>query len=235
MPRLVTIDQLLTHRSGYFVPASGPLSGAYQPPETTFDQLIQQGPVFCPGEGWMYSNVAYQLLGRILEAVSGVSYAQLLSQSILEPLKLRQTHVLMPNQADEAMVQGHHGGQAVGFVDYASAYAAAPVSSTASDLVNYWHGLFTGKLVSPASLQRMMKPAFAMFGNDQMGYGAGLQVGNIKDGPGVLVMHSGGITGFASTVAWLPEHQLFVAVMVNERQVPAEAALWALVRSLVDR
>ena len=37
-------------------------------------------------------------------------------------------------------------------------------------------------------------------------------------------MHFGGITVFATTVAWMPESGLFVTVLVNERQVPGEAA-----------
>ena len=229
----VTIDHLLTHRSGYVVPAQGPLSGAYQTPESTFEALLKTGSSFCPGQGWMYSNVGYQLLGRILETVSGKTYVDLLSEKILIPLGLEDTHVLLPSQPDQQMVRGHHGGQRVGDVDYATPFAAAPVSSTAVDLIRYWHGLLTGSLINADSLNRMVTPAFSMFGDPRMRYGAGMQVAQIDDGPGAMLMHSGGITGFSATVAWLPEHQLFVAVMVNERQVPAEAALWALVRGLI--
>jgi CubicO group peptidase (beta-lactamase class C family) len=92
--------------------------------------------------------------------------------------------------------------------------------------------LIAGELISSESLERMVDPAWPMFGDSRMRYGAGAQVSEIVDGPGTMVLHSGGIAGFSSTLAWLPERELFVAVMVNERQIPAEAALWALVRSL---
>lgn len=227
----VTIDHLLSHRSGYVVPANGPLSGPYRPPEENFEALAELGSTFCPGQGWMYSNVAYQLLGRILEAVSQREYGDLLTERIIKPLSLNNTHILRPNQPDPAMVMGHQAGKAIDPLDYATPFAAAPVSSSAADLLRYWHGLLSGALVNDDALKRMSQPAFAMFDNAQMGYGAGMQVANVP-GPGAMLMHSGGISGFSATVAWLPEHQLMVAVMANERQVPAEAALWALVQGL---
>jgi D-alanyl-D-alanine carboxypeptidase len=229
---LVTIEHLLTHRSGYVVPAGGPLTGGYRPPETEFERLREHGAAFCPGEGWAYSNVAYQLLGRILERVSGQSYAALLKSRILEPLELRNTWVLEASTHDPALVPGHSAGQAVEPVNYATPFAAAPVTTDAQDLVRYWRALIEGRLVSAASLARMIDPAWPMFGNPQMRYGSGVQVAEIPDGPGTLVLHSGGIVGFSATVAWVPERELFVAVLSNDRQVPAEAALWALIQSL---
>lgn len=228
----VSIEHLLTHRSGYFVLADGPLSGPYRAPEAEFEKLKSLGLAFCPGQGWAYSNVGYQLLGRILEAVNQLDYATLVTQRIIEPLSLEHTHVLVPGVPDQRMVRGHQGGQAVEPVDYASAFSAAPVSSTAGDLLRYWQALLSGQLISKASLERMVNPAWPMFGNLEMRYGAGIQVAEITEGPGQMLMHSGGITGFSATVAWLADHDLWVAVMANERQVPAEAALWALVRAL---
>lgn len=227
----VTIEHLLTHRSGYFLPADGPLSGPYQAPEKDFEKLQEIGLAFCPGHGWAYSNIAYQLLGRIIEQVSRQSYADRLRTEILEPLSLIDTQVLMPNTPDPLMVQGHQGGEPVGPVDYASAFAAAPVSSTAPDLLRYWQALLSGALISEASLETMIGQAWPMFGNPQMRYGAGIQVAEVP-GPGAMLMHSGGITGFSATVAWLADHDVWVAVMTNEKDVPAEAAMWALVQAL---
>jgi len=227
----VTIEHLLTHRSGYFIPADGPLSGPYQAPEKAFEKLQKSELAFCPGQGWAYSNVAYQLLGRIIEGVSGQSYADQLHTEIIEPLALTNTKVLRPNTADPLLVQGHHAGQPVGPVDYASAFAAAPVVSTAPDLLRYWRALLGNELVSQASLERMIDPAWPMFGDPQMRYGAGIQVAEVP-GPGLMLMHSGGITGFSATVAWLLDHDVWVAVMTNEKQVPAEAAMWALAQAL---
>ncbi|GGE40527.1 hypothetical protein GCM10011367_13790 [Marinicauda pacifica] len=62
-------------------------------------------------------------------------------------------------------------------------------------------------------------------------YGRGIQLTGGIDATGPMLMHSGGITGFRAAVAYLAEDDIFVAVMVNDSTVPAEAALWALVRA----
>lgn len=228
---LVTLDHLLTHTSGYFLPASSPLSGPYMPPEDDFARLRDTGPVFCPGTNWAYSNVGYQLLGRITEAVDGRSYAASLQARILTPLGLDATHVLQADTPDPMMVAGHVGGEPVGPVDYAPPFAAGPVSSTAGDLVRYWSALLAARVTSPAALGQMTETLYPMFGQANAAYGRGIQVSRI-DGPGLLVHHSGGVTGFTAGVAWLAEDDLVIAAMTNDRNVPAEAAIWSLTRAL---
>lgn len=66
---LVTIDHLLSHRSGYYLEGAEPLSGPYRAPEHDFARLAEEGARFCPGTNWAYSNVGYALLGRIIEQV----------------------------------------------------------------------------------------------------------------------------------------------------------------------
>ncbi len=230
---LVTLDQLLTHTSGYFLPATAPLGGPYTPPERDFERLRDTGPVFCPGTNWAYSNVGYQLLGRVIEAVDGRRYGDSLQARILEPLGLDATHVLQAGTPDPVMVTGHTGGEPVGPVDYATPFAAGPVSSTAGDLVRYWSALLAARITSTAALTRMTQTLYPMFGQANAAYGRGLQVSQVE-GPGLLVHHSGGVTGFTAGVAWLAEDDLVIAAMTNDRDVPAEAAIWSLTRALRD-
>ena len=50
-----------------------------------------------PGEEYSYSNIGYDILAMICEAVSGKSYAKLVDEYLLDPLDLRassiETHV----------------------------------------------------------------------------------------------------------------------------------------------
>lgn len=229
----VTLDHLLTHTSGYFLPASAPLGGPYTPPESDFQRLRETGPVFCPGTNWAYSNVGYQLLGRVIEAVDERRYAASLQARILTPLGLDATHVLQADTPDPVMVAGHVGGEPVGPVDYATPFAAGPVSSTAGDLVRYWSALLSARITSPEALGQMTQTLYPMFGQASSAYGRGIQVSQI-DGPGLLVHHSGGVTGFTAGVAWLAEDDLVIAAMTNDSSVPAEAAIWSLARALRD-
>jgi len=50
-------------------------------------------PSFAPGRGWEYSNTGYQILGLVIEAVTGRSYADELERRFFGPLDLENTHL----------------------------------------------------------------------------------------------------------------------------------------------
>jgi CubicO group peptidase (beta-lactamase class C family) len=92
--RKVTVEHLLTHRSGIgsfwnenFMATAGSLRtiddyiGLFQ-----YDSLL-----FDPGTSQAYSNGGYLLLGAIIEKVSGQSYHEYLRTHIFEPAGMRNT------------------------------------------------------------------------------------------------------------------------------------------------
>jgi D-alanyl-D-alanine carboxypeptidase len=100
----ISIRQLLNHTSG--IPDYGGLRTYHEAvrssPTTpwSFEQFAAEtydrGLLFEPGTGWAYSNVGYMLLKRIVEEVSGDTYATLVSDRICRPLGLRRTLPLNP-------------------------------------------------------------------------------------------------------------------------------------------
>ena len=109
----ITIRQLLAHTAGVFdvsnsrIPenVSAPYAGQNYldyikesaPEHTfTFDELVgvvatNQLSYFPPGEGFHYSNTGCSLLGKIVERVSGLSYASFVEQRLLQPNDLEDT------------------------------------------------------------------------------------------------------------------------------------------------
>jgi D-alanyl-D-alanine carboxypeptidase len=63
-------------------------------------------------------------------------------------------------------------------------------------------------------------------------YGLGVQVYDVPDGPGLMLGHSGGITGFTSIVAYVGADDIYVSVTLNDQDAPAEAGLWRLIRTV---
>ena len=61
--------------------------------------LRKRHPVFPPNYKSTYSNIAFILLGFVLEKVTGKSYQDALSASILEPLGMHQTTVKKPKDS----------------------------------------------------------------------------------------------------------------------------------------
>ncbi len=108
--RDITIRDLLTHTSGlgYLFDNQTPLGKAYlalklDPHGSLADnvRLIASQPLyFQPGSGWFYSY-ADDVLGRLVEVVSGVHFAQFLSARLFVPLKMNATGFYVP-AADKA-------------------------------------------------------------------------------------------------------------------------------------
>ena len=62
-----------------------------------------------PGSEYAYSNVNYNLLGLIIEQVTGMPYAEYMNEEILKPLDLTNTYVGMP-EGEDAIVTGSRVG-----------------------------------------------------------------------------------------------------------------------------
>jgi CubicO group peptidase (beta-lactamase class C family) len=96
--RLITVDDLLTHRSGMAYPFSvvGPLSRAYlrlpvrQDPGTWLAELSALPLVHQPGERMTYSH-ATDVLGIILSRIEGKELHEVLTERIFEPLGMHDT------------------------------------------------------------------------------------------------------------------------------------------------
>ena len=103
---------------------------------------------------------------------------------------------------------GGRGGALVnaGFVHMTIPGGAGALYSTTEDLLKWERGLFGGKVLSAASLQKMTTP----FRDD---YAFGLMV-RTEQGRR-QISHSGGIQGFNTSMAWYPESQVVVIVLAN--------------------
>lgn len=107
----VTIRHLLTHSSGLPDPMPAMIGWMHYADELV-DQtaLIRQRlPQFSklqsdPGTKSAYTNLGYMVLGAVVEHVSGQSYAAYVTDNILQPLGMRHTGFLYPDQqqAEEA-------------------------------------------------------------------------------------------------------------------------------------
>lgn len=230
---LTTCDHLLRHTSGLVsfnaLPSWTP---DYRQPRVAIAMAAAKPPQFSPGSNFAYSNTGYAMLGVIIEDIDKRQLGEVFMERISRPLDLKNTSLRYPDD-EMPVVSGHIGGKPVDVPDqYATAFAAGGLASTAEDLVTFWHGLLSGQLVSPATVRAMFTDLAPMNQGGQTFYGCGVQFYDIPEGPGLMLGHSGGITGFTSIVAYLADDDLFVSVIFNDQKVPAEAGLWAVVRAV---
>ena len=124
--RQITIRHLLQHRGGWDRDQS--LDPMFQ--SVRFAELLQVPPPaepdhiirvmlgrkldFDPGQRYAYSNFGYCLLGRVIEAVTGISYEQYVRDQVLAPLGIRSMRVgktRLEDRCGPSEVQYHDPGQ----------------------------------------------------------------------------------------------------------------------------
>ena len=93
--RPITVLDLMTHTSGL------PDQGASGP--APFKSLAERVSVGAhvvllaqPGTKWIYSQIGYAALGRLIEVCSGNSYEEFLAQRLFQPLGMKDTYFFLP-------------------------------------------------------------------------------------------------------------------------------------------
>ena len=175
---------------------------------------------FQPGEKWSYSNSGYILLGYLIEKISGESYEKFVQENIFTPLGMKDSgydsnSAIIPHRA-AGYVPTPSGPLNAGYINMTVPLSAGALYSTTHDLLFWEQGLFGGKLLSAASLQKMTTP----FKSD---YAFGLGVRTVNGHK--VIDHGGGIEGFNTYLAYYPDKKVTVAVLGNlNGQTPQEIA-----------
>ncbi len=217
----ITLEHLLTHTSGIPSYTNSPL---WTPEVRRKDfsplELINffksDSLEFDPGTAWNYNNTGYFILGYIIEQVSGQSYASYLQDKIFTPLKLQNTLYandtrILKNRAIGYQKQDSEFAHAE-FLSMTQPYAAGSLMSTVEDLF-VWHvALHAGKILHPYSLKAALTN-FTLLNGEPSNYGYGFFFGNILGSP--TIEHSGGINGYLSQTLFLPQENIYIAILTN--------------------
>jgi CubicO group peptidase (beta-lactamase class C family) len=210
----ITIYHLLTHTSGIPSFTNFPEYEQFQRQPTTPEKLLaffRDKPLeFEPGSKWKYSNSGYEVLGYLIEKVTGETYQQFVDENIFKLLDMRDSgydsnSLVIPHHA-YGYTPGPHGVTVAGYVDMTVPYAAGGLYSTTRDLLKWERGLFGARVLKPSSFQKMITPF-----KDE--YGCGLSVTTVNGRK--RIEHGGGIQGFNSELAYWPGEQMSVIVLAN--------------------
>ena len=213
----ITVRQLLSHTSGFSTlqgnTSHTDATGGMDELASLVDQLATLTPAYGPGERWEYSNTNYQILGRLIEVVSGQEFQAYVAASILEPVGMPDSFVA-DGEVHESMATGHRPwfGTKRPLPDNSTDRATAPqggVVASASDLARYLQMMMNGEddVLSAKGKALMMRPASAV----SPSYGLGWFI----DSGDRTVWHSGSTPGVETLAAMLPAQQQAVVVLVN--------------------
>lgn len=105
----ITIEQLLHHTSGipFETVADIPQSGEDNALEETVRTLINKELSYKPGTEFSFATINYDVLGLIIEKVSGQSFEEFIKNNILEPLELTDTYLSRNEAMAHEMATGY--------------------------------------------------------------------------------------------------------------------------------
>jgi CubicO group peptidase (beta-lactamase class C family) len=90
----ITLRELLTHYSGLApdLDLQAPWSGR----DTAFAMAMAEEPINPPGSRFVYSDINFEVVGFIVEKVSGQSLADYAQKNVFTPLAMKHTRFLPP-------------------------------------------------------------------------------------------------------------------------------------------
>jgi D-alanyl-D-alanine carboxypeptidase len=246
----VTVETLLNHTSGvpnytsdaWFVARYFGLPTRTWEPSDLLD-VIRGSPLrFEPGARHEYSNSNYVLLGVVLEAVTEQSYRTLVGRLVREEGGFDRTYYLdypddarIANGYDESIFDvGRRNLTAFRESLETGAYAAGGILSTVPDVAGFVRALFTGEILTEATLSRMRTFVDAPDEDVTTQRGYGLGVRNLVIGGRSLVGHTGTIPGYSAIAMHHDDPEYTIAVLSNLSTIDQTRVFGRLQNAVLD-
>jgi len=233
----VTVSHLLHHTSGirdFFQLRA--LAGHSDADTLSMSEVLrllsrQHGLIFAPGESYAYSNTGYELLGLLVERVSGQSLQVFCEQNIFRPLGMAHTQFyddrskIIPRRAVGHMFRPD--GTLGIFRSSFALVGSGGLMSTVGDLAlwdaNFYHNILGRDRARFSQLQLATVP---LKDGTPSKYAAGLIIGSYRGLPTVL--HAGRSFGFRTQMVRFPQQHFSVIVLSNRYDADPQTLIDAI-------
>jgi CubicO group peptidase (beta-lactamase class C family) len=234
-----TIRRLLSHASGLQRETQDDswLSLRFAQPDELLETLGQAELVLPSGARFHYSNLAFALLGIVVERVSGVPYMDYVRERLFGPVGLtRVSFDPEPPAATGYVAQPYTDGvwDAIG-VETGAWAAAGQLWGTVGDICRW--GAFLAdpdESVLASSSAEEMRTVQAIADHERWLSGYGLGLGLNRDGDRILAGHGGSMPGFIAQLLFSAKDKVVVAELTNESQADLGELGIALLSTTVD-
>lgn len=172
---------------------------------------------FVPGTQFEYSQIGYEILAEILQVINGKSFKDISMDFFIEHGMKNTVHPYI--QKYDNLVQSYEGENSEVVPRTMSLANYVPAGTFISNMydLDLWNKLlYSGKLLQPASFERMKKRyatrQHPIYGEVEYGYGLLFKNGEANQQIGAL----GYAPGFSSACYFFPEKNISVVVLSNE-------------------
>jgi CubicO group peptidase (beta-lactamase class C family) len=229
----VTFRHLLSHTSGLPAAFGGHPVWGDTVPLSLLDylrsSLAVQGP---PLEKLVYSNLAFTLVGYLVEKLSGHPYREYVGQNIFDAAEMKSTSFAPTPAMEERLAFPYAPNENTGRLEAvprlkANVWPAGIVWGTVTDqanwlIVNLNGGDFKGRrILQPRTIAEMHTRQFDTFtgpmsygfGNETTGYGLAWIVTEMEGER--TIAHSGSVTGYTAFLFGNVDRKIGFAILTN--------------------
>jgi uncharacterized protein YbbC (DUF1343 family)/CubicO group peptidase (beta-lactamase class C family) len=241
----ITIEQLLTHVSGYAPDFD--LRERWSGYDEAIKRLIKEPLRNPPGNRFTYSDIGFITLGEVVARVGGMPLDQFAKRNIFDPLRMNNTGFrpsallksrIAPTEKRRGQLSylgdtpANIGAEAEvwlrGEVHDPTSYRMNGVAghaglfSTANDLAIYCQMILNGgsyggvRILSPLTVAEMTRPRVVSNGGATRGLGWDMNTTYSTNRGDLFPLGSFGHTGFTGTSIWIdPASEMFVVFLSN--------------------
>lgn len=246
--RDITIRQILLHTSG--LPDVENYN--WDKPEYDSEALtrwaLTDSPrelLFDPGTERKYSNVGYEVLGAVIERISGMSFEDYMSANIFEPLGMDGATFLYPDTDIDLRTVGHAGDKGekhkIEHYPYNRRHApSSTLNTSVTSLAKYAQALLSGGSLNDAhildtkTLNDMWAPRWVM---DEEKAESGAMGWVVENRPGRtrMIRHFGWDDGFRSALLLFPDTNQALLFVTNDEDADLRAYIFPALDALKAR
>lgn len=237
----LTLRHLVTNTSGlrdYFPLMwleAGRMVGVYPREPMERHALTQPTLMFPPGSRYSYSNSNFVALCRVMESLTGQTYATLVRDRILDPLGMTRSEFrtqTIPEPAEAALgyFEDGDGGFRAPRLNVHEA-GDGGLWSTLEDMARYGAALASGAFGPPGLIARLTTPTLLTSGHSSW-YASGFGTG--ERGGARWFGHAGGLAGMSTNLACFPDHKVAVVTAFNGPAGDAEDLGFRLADTFLD-
>lgn len=227
----ITIRQILSHTSGI-----GDVWD-YEWDKPQYDEQAAERFVrslkdeklrFAPNSDWAYSNMGFDILGDVIQKISGEPFESYIKRKIFTPLKMENSSFIYTEIPENLRTTPHtwKGEKVVSEIyPYNRIHAPSSTLNSSVEEVSNWaicnlnKGTFENKQIFSEKSHHLLWTNVKSF-DDKPTVGLSWFLGKHKENK--KVWHSGGDTGYRSFLVMLPEANIAVIVASNFELSPVD-------------
>jgi CubicO group peptidase (beta-lactamase class C family) len=218
-PWPITIRQLLAHLGGISHYRDLAAEQHFREPKNTVESLAvfrDFDLVAEPGTRFSYTTYGYVLLGAVIEGATGKPYAEVMREKVWAPLGMTNTlmddmRAIIPNRVRGYELRDGKLRNAE-YVDVSSRFAAGGTRSTVLDMIAFVRGVAAGKVLAPATVDRMWTQQTTKDGRT-IAWGLGWDVSPIAGR--FAASHDGSQPETETLLIYIPSQHFAIALATN--------------------